>query len=365
MKINLQRGIPVIALSGGPCSGKTTMLAVIQQYLNNLGYKVFLSPEAATLLINSGVTPWEFPNFQSYVLQQVTQIENQLIAAAKKHPAKKKVVITDRGKREGEAYVGKKEFLKFVKKEGFTLTQLRDDSYDAVFFLRTAALGAEQFYTTANNSARKESIDEAREVDQRTLDTWIGHPHLRVIENGPGGFEEKKRKTLAAICGFLGIPEPLEIERKFLISPPDFSKFPVPVAEIEIEQFYLKNEGRIRKRGQSGGFTYYYTMKRDVKPGVRVELERRITQEEFLKLAQQVDHKKYRPISKKRYCFVWSGQYFELDIISKPKKIYLLELELGAEDDEIIYPPFVHIIRDVTHEKEFSNKEIARIKRPR
>ena len=34
-----------------------------------------------------------------------------------------------------------------------------------------------------NNAARLESPEEAREKDKKTLNSWIGHPHLRVFDN--------------------------------------------------------------------------------------------------------------------------------------------------------------------------------------
>lgn len=43
-------------------------------------------------------------------------------------------------------------------------TELRDDRYDAILHLVTAACGAENFYTADNNVARSEPLDLAREV---------------------------------------------------------------------------------------------------------------------------------------------------------------------------------------------------------
>jgi len=67
-----------------------------------------------------------------------------------------------------------------MKKE--TVVDWRD-RYDGVFHLVTAANGKEEFYTTANNLARRESAEEAREQDGRIQEAWLGHPHLRVIDN--------------------------------------------------------------------------------------------------------------------------------------------------------------------------------------
>lgn len=40
----------------------------------------------------------------------------------------------------------------------------------------TAADGAPEFYTTANNEARYESVEEAKELDKRLINAWVGHP---------------------------------------------------------------------------------------------------------------------------------------------------------------------------------------------
>ena len=49
-RINVTR----ILLTGGPCAGKTTALAAISQDLTQMGYKVLIVPEAATLIMKGG-----------------------------------------------------------------------------------------------------------------------------------------------------------------------------------------------------------------------------------------------------------------------------------------------------------------------
>lgn len=49
-KFNIVR----ICLTGGPCAGKTTAIASIKQDLTQLGVKVLVVPEAATLLMKGG-----------------------------------------------------------------------------------------------------------------------------------------------------------------------------------------------------------------------------------------------------------------------------------------------------------------------
>lgn len=60
----------------------------------------------------------------------------------------------------------------------------------------TAAVGAEAFYSLANNAARTEGFDMARELDQRCQTAWCGHPALDVIDNA-SGFDEKMLRLIA------------------------------------------------------------------------------------------------------------------------------------------------------------------------
>ena len=127
------------------------------------------------------------------------------------------------------------------------------DNYDAVFHLVTAAKGAEEFYTTENNSARTETVEQARVLDDRLISVWTGHPHFRVIDN-EGSFGDKMKRLIFEISSFLGEPEPFEIERKYLIEYPDLEWLEnnPTCQKVEIIQTYLKSaqgdEVRVRQR---------------------------------------------------------------------------------------------------------------------
>ena len=104
---------------------------------------------------------------------------------------------------------------------------LRDNRYDQIIHLITAANGAEQFYTLDNNASRTETIEVAREIDDKCAKTWIGHPCMDVINNEIS-FETKVTKSLQAVCERIGLNlksfETGNRKRKFLIkSLPDDS----------------------------------------------------------------------------------------------------------------------------------------------
>jgi len=56
-----------------------------------------------------------------------------------------------------------------MEENHWKVVDLRDRRYDAVIHLVTAAIGAEQFYTTENNAARTEGVELARKIDGKIL----------------------------------------------------------------------------------------------------------------------------------------------------------------------------------------------------
>ena len=96
---------------------------------------------------------------------------------------------------DNQAYMSEVEFQAALEWLGLDRVSLRDD-YDGVFHLVTAAKGAEQFYTLTNNQVRTETPQQARELDDKLIAAWTGHPHLRVIGNDLD-FEGKMKRFKA------------------------------------------------------------------------------------------------------------------------------------------------------------------------
>ena len=280
-------------------------------------------------------------------------------------PKEKRVIISDRGPMDVKPYMHPEEFGIIRRQHKFRMHDLRD-VFDSIIHLVTAAKGAEKFYTTKNNKARRESIGEARIADSKTMNAWTGHSHLKIIDNPEGyGFEHKMKRTMQAICRTMGIPVPLEIERKFLLAEmPNFNTILFKYAQrIFIEQMYLnqrcdKEESRIRKRAQKRSVTYYQTRKLKLAPGIRRETERIIKPEEY-SILSQLRNPSARIIRKYRYCFIYKFQYFELDVIFQPVPLCLLEIELTEENDHVELPPFLKIAKEVTEDSRYENFSIA------
>ena len=359
--------ITKIVITGGPCAGKTTAMSWIQSNFTKLGYTVLFVPETATELITGGVAPWTCGSNADYQkCQMKLQLEKEKIfeQGASTMPVSKVLIVCDRGALDNKAYMSTLDFATVVSSLGCNEVELRD-SYDAVFHMVTAAKGAEQFYTTANNAARTETVEQAAELDDKLIAAWTGHPHLRIIDNA-AGFEDKLKKLIAEIASFLGEPEPFEIERKFLIEYPDVDKLEkLPNCQrVEIIQTYLTapegEESRVRQRGADGNYIYVQTTKKKVTDVKRVEIERRLTKDEYLRLLMDADPNA-RPIRKTRYCLTHDNQYFEIDVYPFWSHQAIVEIELNNEDDEIRFPGFLSVIREVTGDETYKNASLAKL----
>jgi len=360
--------ITKIVITGGPCAGKTTAMSRIQKEFTEKGYKVLFVSETATELISGGVAPWTCGTNVEYQKCQLSlQLEKERIfeQAARTMNADKILIVCDRGALDNKAYMSDEEFSKAISHLGTNEVELRD-GYDAVFHLVSAAKGAEEFYTTANNSARTETAEQAAALDDKLISAWTGHPHLRVIDNSTC-FEDKIKRLITEISTFLGEPEPFEIERKFLIEYPDIEwlESNPTCRRIEIIQTYLKGadneEIRVRQRGIDGNYIYFQTVKRKVTEVKRVEVERRLSQSEYLKLLMEADTTK-RQIRKTRYCLTYNNQYFEIDIYPFWNDKAIVELELSDEGADIVFPEKIKVIKEVTDDVAYKNSSLAGMK---
>lgn len=372
-----------IVLTGGPCAGKTTALVHAREHLEKLGIKTFVVPEVATMLINGGVDfsfdPDEYTDIQKSMLRLQLTTEDAFLKRARQlqrggfHCA----VIYDRGAMDFAAYNKPEEWLAMLDEMNFSVIGLRDRAYDGIIHMMTAALGAEEFYTTENNTARRESPEQAAALDRRVMEAWTGHPHLSIIGN-EGGFEAKLKMVVAALSRIVGIPEPLEIERRFLVGAMGWRPGG-PLASVTtghhdftvIEQCYLGKGHRIRQRGRDSHYAYSQTVKSELRPGVRREDEWAISSGEYFKLRRQLPSiqevsghpmlSSIKPVIKKvRQVFVWENQVFELDTFNDPcGGMSILECETATEATPINLPPFIQIDREVTDDHRYSNYSIA------
>lgn len=361
-----------IAITGGPCAGKSTALTYLTDHLTQRGWRVLVVPEAATLLISGGLSDIghlaanERPTYltvQRHLTRLQSALRQQYLDLAAALGAPKTVLLYDRAEPDNSAYMNDSEFAT-VLNDAIAMTREQVAArYDAVLHLTTAADGALPHYSLANNAARSETPEQAIAVDRALQQAWLGHAHYTVIDNNGRGFDDKLRRTLAAVLNILGEPEPVEMERKWLLLGPPPAELLSGAVPVIIEQQYLVNpaegtERRIRARTHGTHTTYWHTIKVHRADGHRTEYETQITGEEYQYLSYDRDPAK-AIIRKKRHCFVHAGQHFELDAITRPRRLWLLEAELVTADQPVTLPDGLPLIVEVTGDPAWSNAVLA------
>lgn len=376
-----------IVVTGGPCAGKTTAMSKLSLRLSSMGFQVFVVPELATMTITGGAQPGtmgsdEFVAWETSILRGQMALEDMFEEIARECALPRHehaVLLCDRGTMDVLAYMGREAFAEVLQENRWTIPQLRDQRYEAVVHLQTAAIGAEAHYTLANNAARSESRAEAIELDSRLVNAWVGHNALSIIDNPPGGdFEDKMVRTLKAVCDGLGVPAPRAAPHWWIVDLRQELDIPHTVSEVEHTFLKTSNadsilESRVTRRSQPDATIYYH---REIGPrvtnastatthghdddSVRARSERAISLREYKALLKQADPERI-PIRKTRRAFIWNNEYYLLDTFHEPAScagvttLFLEKPVKAGTTSATELPPFVRLIEDVTTKPWFSN----------
>lgn len=154
----------------------------------------------------------------------------------------------------------------------------------------------------------------------------------------------------------------MEIERKYMIAMPD-ADFLEAIGYTEIVQTYLLGEKgsteRVRKRGREGDYAYTHTIKYKISNMSRREEEHEISHEEYSLLLKRADPER-NSIEKRRYCYEYADKLWEIDVFPFWADKAFMEIELSSEDEEIVFPPEITVIRELTDDKRYTNAAIAK-----
>lgn len=297
--------------------------------------QVYRVPETATTLFSGGI---RFPDlddkeadlFQENLIKTMLSIEKTFFDLAKSSK-KNCLIICDRGVMDAAAYMDKKVFERVLSENNWNSIDLRDNRYNQVIHLITAANGAEKFYNTEDNPCRTEGLELAREMDIKAMESWVGHPYIDVIDNTTD-FEMKMTRMIDCVCRRMGIDvgDRLSLasrKMKFLVKClPDWSGFKdgeLPqYQDFQVVHNYLVSSNpniqcRLRKRGKNDNWVYQYTIRRkDEKQWV--EVRRLITHRDYVNFLAQRDGRHYT-VRKTRRCFMYNNMYFQMDIYQKPQ----------------------------------------------
>ena len=165
-----QNGRCRIVLTGGPGGGKTTAGDLFRR---EIGERVVLVPEAATLLFSGG-----FPRVQEPPAVRAAQLAifhlQRSLEDVQSARFPNRILLCDRGTPDGAAYWPglPHEYFDAV---GTTLdAELK--RYDAVIFFESAAVGGDSI--EGGNPIRNESTGQAVALDRKLRALWSRHPRF-------------------------------------------------------------------------------------------------------------------------------------------------------------------------------------------
>lgn len=189
--------IPCIVVTGGPCSGKSTVMNTLKSEFPNAHFV----PEVASIIIGQvGIKPsrnslrnnaFQRAVYRTGRIFRTTSIE---FASAEN----KKAVVFDRGEADGAAYFdgGADEFEKVIG------TKIEEE-YRNIAMVICLEVPPREIYEQkkANNPSRSESYEEAIALGERTKAAWNRHPGFHQIgnENGWDAKVDKVRQLIKTV----------------------------------------------------------------------------------------------------------------------------------------------------------------------
>lgn len=177
-----------IVLTGGPCSGKSSMMALLRDRLARRGIQVITVPEYATHFFSNsdGFQPeWvatEKENDLQNVLLRYQMMQEDLFRDYAELNSKTTVLLLDRGCLDQKVFVSSDDiFQSAMDRNGVDEQQLLA-RYDMVIHLATCALvGSYEWGPGSNNPGRYHCPEEAARLDGVFCDVYKGHRQFRSV----------------------------------------------------------------------------------------------------------------------------------------------------------------------------------------
>lgn len=321
----------IINITGGEKSGKKEIIQSLKKHYEKLGFSVLV--DYSVYDAKDGT----YEKKESAVLFSLSKI----IEFKEKNGSEneKLLFISCFGIMDLKASMNEADFEKLLLKTDLKRNDIYD-LYDGVFYL-----------------------DTKNPDDKEYINIWTGHNHLRMIDFY-NDFSDKEKELISETDSFIGEPVHFEIEKKFIIKYPDLSYLDnlKNAQAVYISQSYIEENGerkRIRKRGVDGEFSYYLTMKKTLDGFKKLEIEEKITEDEYNRLYSI--SKNNLTIEKTRYCLSENNTYYEIDVYPFWDDKAVMEIELKSENEKYVFPKNIEVVKDVSSDKSYSNYNLARI----
>ncbi|CAJ1408798.1 unnamed protein product, partial [Effrenium voratum] len=380
-----QRGrVHRVVLTGGPCGGKSTVMSDLVQMLSEKNFVVFTMPEIATEMFNwSGGRMWsdfaedgpadnetwaqlqyEMTSLQMHVEDSILMMARQSLTKRRMlpDPPRGAVILLDRGVVDNVAYCTEEAWSMVQEKLGTTTARLRDRRYDHVIHLVTAANGAEKFYTlqqaegNGTESARHETSEQARAMDVKTQQAWLGVKNHHIVSNEGKDFAKKREDVKNIVRRIIG--DPVTVERKSRWVCDFLSRDEVKrllrldpqagyMSFSEVRSTLLSDKVRLQKRTmQDRTLSYFYQdMKEDGTVELQFEMDAWHYQKKFR--ASEAGHETavkdasvgaeghtFDSLEEQIITFIYNGTFIRSHFFQTPAKESMLVVEVEASPED-------------------------------
>lgn len=370
-----------VVLTGGPGGGKTSVLNAIKNLaITEEGYKNIIKlgdkkiklvtiSETATELISSGIPPTEAEriyDFQDILFEiQKSKEESSIKSLRFGYDADIILFLYDRGLLDGMAYLDKKgEFEDIMASKDVKELDILD-KYDLVVDLLSTATCAPEKYGFESNEARFEDVEWAKSVDRKTSAAWVGHRNMKLFDSGVS-LEEEVNNVIEYLKDYILNGSNIEKEEYFIEnSPVSFSKYNdvnsrrINVVNTHID-FGIDNvvDTILVKRTYRGYSTYFLQFVTKGSEKARIIKDERIDENTYKRLLTRYDIKNVE--EKKELSFVEGKRLYKVSFYND---FTTLEVEKGLDNEEIIIPNDIKIIRkirDFSEKSELSSKKVLK-----
>ena len=181
--LNNRYKVKTMVITGGPCSGKTTIVGKLRKQFGN---RAVFVPEAATLLLSGGfplpgrdlvMCPEWQDSFQATIVTVQLNMEEMYRRVARQSDIR--LMVCDRGVLDGAAYTPG-GIANFPFRHRLDLKKMLA-RYDRVIHLESLATAAPEKYGKVNNEHRGESLAQAKALEYRTQYAWECHPKRLIL----------------------------------------------------------------------------------------------------------------------------------------------------------------------------------------
>ena len=273
--------------------------------------------------------------------------------------------LYDRGLLDGMAYLDKKgEFEDIMASKDVKELDILD-KYDLVLDLLSTATCAPEKYGFESNEARFEDVEWAKSVDRKTSAAWVGHRNMKLFDSGVS-LEEEVNNVIEYLKDYILNGSNIEKEEYFIENNPvTFSKYNdvnsrrINVVNTHID-FGIDNvvDTILVKRTYRGYSTYFLQFVTKGSEKARIIKDERIDENTYKRLLTRYDIKNVE--EKKELSFVEGKHLYKVSFYND---FTTLEVEKGLDNEEIIIPNDIKIIRkirDFSEKSELASKKVLK-----